>query len=66
MTHVISVPSWAAVSMVARHNVEVDAALAHRPTVDVEAMLTRVLTAALRELLRGLLPHRLRRRRRAH
>lgn len=66
MTHVISVPSWVAETIVARHNAEVDAALAHRPSVDIEAVLTRVLTAALRELLRGLLPRWWRRNRHAH
>lgn len=65
-TTVVLMPSWTAAQVVGEHNAEVEAARAHRPTVDVEAMLTRVLTAALRELLRGLRPRWWRRLRRAH
>lgn len=61
-THVITVPEYAAELMVTRHNAEVEAARQPRATVgDVESLLTRVLVAALRELLTPRWWRRLRR-----
>lgn len=56
-----AMPNAMADRLCAEHN-RLVVQLAERPMVgDIEAMLARVVAAALRELLRDLVPHRLRR-----